>query len=322
MHLNNWLACMALLALHSSALHADTKRAASGDPRVAELVAMMTGNFDAGRYRHDQKLQGVPENRLVGWINRGFHPVQAPEIGRHVLLSSSYSRRKGSWHFDEFEFLVWTLTYLPESGEILMSARSPLGARSYEASARIPGILDGITPGGLVNGVGGGACPIRWKRVGSGYRGESKDCIVFSVARKQTLNWNWTYDLHEDRLEIALAGNDPETGTLLYGTEKGRPTVLYRVGDLPEYETARYMLRKRGGDVDVETAVSLLKEALKAAPNHPGANLMLAYVLSERNLFAEARPYLEKAQSLRGALSGEDQVLLEEARQRLERTSR
>jgi hypothetical protein len=317
MHIRNWLVCLLALALHSPALQASAKDPARGDQRIAELVAMLSGNFDAGRYRHDQKRQGVPESRIVGWINRGFHPVQAPEVGRHVMLSSSYSRRKGAWHFDEFEFLIWNLSYLPESDEILMSARSPLGASSYESSARIPGILDGITPGGMVNGVGGGACPIRWKRISGGYRGISRNCVVFSVARKQTLDWNWTYEIFEGRLEIALAGNDPQTGKLLYGTEAGRPTVLYRVIDLPEYEAARYILQNRSGETDEDVAEALLRDALKAAPNHPGANLTLAHVLSQRNQVADARPYLEKALAQRSSLSTEDQALLDATQRRL-----
>jgi len=317
MHLKKWLSCLLAALLLGHAPPAIAKGAAQGDQRIAEFVAMLTGNFDAGRYRHDQKLQGVPENRIVGWINRGFHPVQAPEVGRHVMLSSSYNRRKGEWHFDEFEFLVWSLSYSPGSDEILMSARSPLGASSYESSARIPGILDGITRGGLVTGVGGGACPVRWKRIDGGYRGTSRNCVVYSVARKQTLDWNWTYDLYQDRLEIGLAGNDPKTGKLLYGTEAGRPTVLHRVADLPEYETARYMLEKPSGDGDAAVVEGLFRDALKTAPNHPGANLMLAQVLSGSGRPADARPYLDKAQSLRSSLRSEDRALLDEIQRRL-----
>ncbi len=244
--------------------------------------------------------------------------MKAPEIGKHVMLSSSYNRRNGEWHFDEFEFLVWNLVLASDKDEILMTPRSPLGSNSYELSARIPGILDGIKPGGLVDGIGGAVCPIRWKKTDYGYRGMSQNCLVMSVSQKKMLNWNWVYLLREDRLEIELAGRDKDTGALLFGTKEGRPATLYRLSDISEYEAARYMLENRASEEDVSTAEALLLDVLKINPNHAGANMMLAYIQVEKGKYEEAEAYLAKAQAMKSVLSREDQFNLKNMQRRVD----
>ncbi len=168
----------------------------SDDLRINALMEMLTGNFDTGRHRHDERLNGIAVDQLSIWASRSFAPMNAPDISTHVMLSASYNRYDGAWCFDPYEFLVWTLVWtlvsVPGSDEILMSPKSPIGPESYYRSARIPGILDGIQPGGLVNGVGGAVYPIRWTKTVDGYLGISKDCLIMSVSQMKVLNWNWT----------------------------------------------------------------------------------------------------------------------------------
>lgn len=287
------------------------------DQRIAELMAMLSGDFDAGRHLHDERLQGIAEDKLSTWASRAFGPMAAPDIGPYVMLSSSYNRYNGEWRFDPYEFLVWTVEAVPGSDEILMTPRSPLGPESYQRSARIPGILNGIKPGGLVDGVGGAVCPIRWSKTDYGFHGVSKDCLVMSVSQKKILNWNWDYVLREDRLEIELAGRDADDGRLLFGTGEGRPTFLYRLSDISEYEAARYMLENPVTDRDAATAEDLLLDVLKSNPNHAAANLMMAFAMVEQDKFEEAKPYLANARTAKLDLRDEDQSKLEDLQVRV-----
>lgn len=245
------------------------------DERIEHLMAMLTGDFDAGRHRHDERLAGIAEDKLSTWASRAFGPMEAPAISAHVMLSSSYNRYNGEWVFDPYEFLVWTVKAVANSDDILMTPKAPLGAESYKRSARIPGILDGIQPGGLVNGIGGAVCPIRWRKTEYGYHGTSKDCLVVSVSQKKMLNWNWDYVLRDDRLEIELAGRDKDTGEFLFGTAEGQPSYLYRLSDVSEYEAARYMATNPSKPEDLATAADLLREALTRHRNHAGMKTLL-----------------------------------------------
>ena len=263
------------VGVYGGGAYADESNTSNDTRRIEALIEMLTGNFDAGRHRHDERLSGIPENRLSTWASRSFAPMNAPAIGPHVMLSASYNRHGGAWVYDPYEFLVWTLVPDPGSEDILMTPKAPLGAQSYTRSARIPGILDGIQPGGLTNGVGGAVCPIRWTETENGFHGVSKDCLVMSVSQMKILNWNWTYDLTEDRLEIELAGRDKDTGTFLFGTREGQPSVLYRLSDVSEFEAARYMLENPSSDADLSLAQDLLRDVLKGNPNHGGAQALL-----------------------------------------------
>ncbi len=230
--------------------YADESDTADDTRRIEALMEMLSGNFDAGRHRHEERLSGIAEDDLSIWASRSFAPMTAPDIGPYVMLSASYNRYDGEWVFDPYEFLVWTVE-------------------------TIPGILDGIKPGGLVNGVGGAACPIRWSKADDGYLGISKDCLVMSVSQLKVLNWNWSYDLKDDRLEIELAGRDKDDGTFLFGTREGRPSVPYRLHDISEYEAARAMVENPFSDADLTAAADLLHAVLEMSPNHDGARQML-----------------------------------------------
>jgi len=248
---------------------------ASNDQRMTALMDLLSGNFDAGRHRHDQRLGGVPEDELDIWASRSFAPMNAPAIGTHVMLSASYNRYDGECRFDPFEFLVWNLVPIPGSDDILMLPKSPIGPEAYKRIARVPGILDGIQQGALVNGVGGAACPIRWTKTDDGYRGISRDCLVMSVSQLKVLSWNWTYVLKGDRLEIELAGRDKDDGTLLFGSGEGNASILYRLSDISEYEAARYMLEKPSSDADIARAEALLRDVVEKHKNHAGAQTLL-----------------------------------------------
>lgn len=293
--------------------------AQSDDQGIVQLVHMLSGDFDAGRHLHENRLEGIAEDKLGTWSSRAFSPMTAPAIGTHVMISSSYNRIRGEWRFDPYEFLVWTLVPILGSEDILMSPRAPLGPEAYKRSARIPNVLDGIQPGGLTTGIGGAVCPIRWSKTESGYLGTSRDCLMMSVSQRKVLNWNWTYTLKEDRLEIELAGRDKDDGRVLFGTGEGKPSVLYRLSDISEYEAARYMLENSSGPEDVSAAAALLLDVLKGNANHPQANLMLAYAQIEQGLDDEAKLYLEKAQVAQSALGKDDQSMLKDLQAQVKR---
>ena len=127
----------------------------------------------------------------------------------------------------------------------------------------------------MTNGVGGAVCPIRWTKTEDGYLGISKNCLVMSVSQRKVLNWNWTYVLRDDRLEIELAGRDKDDGTFLFGTPEGRPSVLYRLSDVSEFEAARTMVENPSRDADLSAAETLLRAVIEMDPDHAGARSLL-----------------------------------------------
>lgn len=310
---------LALAVTLSGLCMSSTARAdQTDDQRIEELIVMLSADFDAGRHRHNERLNGIAEDKLSTWASRMFGPMDAPAVGKHVMLSSSYNRYDGEWRYDPFEFLVWTLEVDPTTDDILMTPQSPIAPESYKRLARIPSILDGIKPGALIDGVGGAVCPIRWSKTDYGFYGTSKDCLVMSVSQYKILNWNWTYTLREDRLEIELAGRDKDTGAFLFGTPEGRPSYLYRLSDISEYEAGRYMLENRTTDEVATMAEELLMDVLKEKPNHAAANLILASAYIARGAHSDAKPHVSKAEMAKSELSAADQSLLNELQAKLE----
>ncbi len=126
------------------------------------------------------------------------------------------------------------------------------------------------------------------------------------------------FELRDDRLEIELAGRDRDDGTFLFGTSDGRPSVLYRLSDVSEYEAARYMLENTSSNADLISAEDLLREVIKADPNHAAAHLMLAQASVARGTYDDAQRHLTKAHALRSRLSADDQAMLDDLQTRVE----
>ena len=144
------------------------------------------------------------------------------------------------------------------------------------------------------------------------YAGQERTVGIMSVSQRKVLSWNWSYVLRDDRLEIELAGRDPDDGTFLFGTREGRPSVLYRLADVSEYEAARYMLEMPSSDADLSTAEALLLDVIGIDPDHAAAHLMLAHVKIERGDCDDAQRHLQKAAAARSDLSAADESMLDD----------
>lgn len=202
--------------------------AAAADSLLLDrFVGLLVGEYDS-RLQQEQDIRNdVPAAAAHGRVNRTFARVEAPEVGTHVVVTTT-SYGGELWHFDEYEFMVWTVTLADDVSSVVMSPQ-----RFSDLSKRIPFAfaperLAGFGPEDLEPARGGAACNIRWAVTTDGFAGRSDPCRVMSVTKNKMLTWSWQFHLSDDALEIAFSGSD-DTGAVLDGSPAGSPYRLDRV---------------------------------------------------------------------------------------------
>ena len=304
--------CMGMLAACQSGSSTDAHN-------IEKLVSLLEGEFDSGAHMRRDTYNNVRKEKAHGWVNRSYVTVDAPDVGRPVMVTSTrYGGEK--WTEDKYEFLVWTFKGDEASDGIIMS---PLRLKNFEArltDARNPEALAGINPEDLEPGQSGAACDILWMPTDTGFTGTTDPCQVMSTTHNVMLNWIWNFKVDADGMWIDFRGED-ESGKIYDATPKDDPYRLNRLRESVELATGKDILFNTRKKSEYSTAITFLEQAVDNEPQNGAAHVALIYAYVKLNKFDDAAARLEPAVALRSSLSASDKNWLDVLKARIEEDS-
>ncbi|MFP2995381.1 hypothetical protein ABN763_05705 [Spongiivirga sp. MCCC 1A20706] len=198
---------------------------------IEKLLTMFSGEFDSiDQMRADQKEDSIPEDDKHGRVNRIFVRVNAPKVGKYILVGSTrYNGHDDKpWYFDKTEFLVWIFEEDTNGKTITMRPKKFKDIESKIPHVRDSVKLSGFGPEDLEDGKSGAICHIVWTPTETGFSGRNKPCKVFSTTTQQLLNFKWEYELDEGGMFAEVNGLDDD-GKIIYSTPGIAPYRLKRV---------------------------------------------------------------------------------------------
>lgn len=297
-------------------LFAGASNAAAQDVSNADrLQQLLAGEFDNVRQMQDELVAEVPEAERHGWINRSLMPIAAPAVGENVLLGSvKYGPLP--WYYDEFEFIIWTLTDQPD-GSVLMHPRRFANSEELKHLDRQPEKLVPFDADDLVPAISGAACDIVWRPDENGFKGLSEPCRVRSTFSGRMKDWVWHFRIAPEAMYVRFWGTDVESGEIAATPEEY--FRLERIDQRAEYVAGRHILFNSRDRADYDKALMLLRSAVTKEPDNPAAHLMLAYGLAQKAKFEDARAHLAIAEANRSQLSRQDGLWLDAVQARASR---
>lgn len=199
------------------------------DQTLADLLTQLPGIYDSEAHKLEDEAKGLPKELVHGWVNRSFTVVDAPDVGKHVVVMTvRYNGADGMW--DNGEFQTWTVTVDEPRGMVRMDPHRFKDPEHYKPIARDADAMAGMTKDELLPPEGAAGCPIYWTKEDGTLQGatDPKTCVNMSSTMGIPLGWEWSYVLGDDALWLNYAGYN-KAGEIVNGRADQLPYRLDRV---------------------------------------------------------------------------------------------